>query len=232
MATNVAELPNIVAQNTVSIDELRVVMKDLGLAQQKTELAQQKTESVLQETERVLRESIQETERVLSKSIQELNVLVKETSRQIGGIGNDIGEIYEMVLLAGVVDKINEHGHNFGTIAHRYEFKKPGVGKGNFTEIDLVLGNGSEIMFIEVKSNFKPKWVTEFIDRIAELRQNEEVTGLVGKTVFAAIAGLYFSKDAREIAAENGIYLIEVDEKYENDKLKIIPPPDGKVGTW
>jgi len=227
MATNVAESPNIAAQNTASMDELRAAMVNLALAQQKTELAQQKTESFLQETARVMGENAAKTD----LSLQELKWIVKETSRQIGGIGNDIGEIYELVLLAGIVDKINEHGHNFGTIAHRYEFKKPGVGNGNFTEIDLVLGNGSEIMFVEVKSNFKSKWVTEFTERIVELRQNEAVTGLTGKTVFAAIAGLHFSKDAREIAAENGIYLIEVDEKYENDKLKIIPPP-GNIGKW
>jgi len=213
MATSIAEIQEITAQNAVSIKELRTVMEDLALSQR--------------ETERVLRENSQKTELAL----QELDKVVKRTSSQVGGIGNRMGEIVEMVLLPGLVQEINKyHGHKFVKISHRNRYKKPGG--GNFAEIDLELRNGEEIMFVEVKSDVSTKSINTFIDRITTLRQNEAVTELVGKTIFAAIAGIHFNNEARDIVAKYGMYLIEVNDDYESDKLIVTPPPDDNIGNW
>jgi len=238
MPTSIAEIQEITAQNSISIKELI--------------LAQKETERVLRETERVLRESSQETERVLREdtrelklvqqetelaqqktelALQELDKAMKRTTNQIGGIGNRMGEIAEMVLLPGLVQEINKyHDHKFTKISHRNRYKK--LGGGNFAEIDLELRNGEEIMFVEVKSDVSTKSINTFIDRITTLRQNEAVTELVGKTIFAAIAGIHFNNEARDIVGKYGMYLIEVNDDYESDKLVITPPPDDNIGTW
>jgi hypothetical protein len=87
-------------------------------------------------------------------------------------------------------------------------------------------------MLVEVKSDLAPGDVQTFLQRIQLLRENEKITGLKNKTIYAAIAGISFSGDARSLAAENGIYLIEVDEDYDNEKLIITQPPNGKIGKW
>jgi len=255
MSTSIAEIQEITAQNAVSIKELRSVMGELAIAQKETERAQQETarvlqdtERALQETERILQENSQKTELALQElrktvdemsrkvddttvSVKEMSIRVDRTSSQMGGIGNRMGEIAEMILLPGLVQKMNQyHDHKFTKISHRNRYKKPGG--GNFAEIDLELRNGEEIMFVEVKSDVSNKSVNTFIDRITTLRQNETVTELAGKTIFAAIAGIHFNNEARDIVAKYGMYLIEVNDDYESDKLVVIPPPDDSIGTW
>jgi hypothetical protein len=55
-------------------------------------------------------------------------------------------------------------------------------------------------------------------------------TGVAGKTICLAAAGMVFDDDARKIAEEKGIYLVEVNEDYNNDKIKITSPRT--VGKW
>jgi hypothetical protein len=191
-----------------SIEELREIVARTAITMEELAEAQKKTELALQETQRV----------------------VKETSLKVGGIGNSIGEITELVLLPGLKMKMNEYNHNFTMMSPRKEFFKPSG--GNFTEVDLLLENCNEVMIVEVKTDFKPKWVYKLLQRIELLRQNEAITGLKGKTIYAAVAGIHFGDEARDLAAEHGMYLIEANEDYDSEKLVVIPPPNGQIGKW
>jgi hypothetical protein len=48
-----------------------------------------------------------------------------------------------------------------------------------------------------------------------------------GKTMYAAVAGMHFDDDARELAVENGMYIIEIEE--DTERVSVVPPDDPRV---
>jgi sugar lactone lactonase YvrE len=102
------------------------------------------------------------------------------------------------------------------------------VDGSTLTEVDLLLENCDEVMVVEVKTQVSVKWVNRHLKRLELLREKERITGMTGKTIYAAVAGIGFDEEARALTVENGMYLIEIEE--EKERIKIIPPV--KVGTW
>jgi len=64
--------------------------------------------------------------------------------------------------------------------------------------------------------------------KIVKLNQGAKLA----KTIFAAVAAVRFSSKVREIAEEHGIYLVEVNNDYKNDKINVIAPTEERVGRW
>jgi hypothetical protein len=144
----------------------------------------------------------------------------------IGGLNGSIGEIVEMIIIPGVMERMNSFKHGFTVVSPRRQYKKP---NGEIlTEIDLMLENDTEVMLVEVKTQFAIKWVQRHLKRLELMRKNEDKTHVKGITMFAAVAGVHFDQDALDLAVENGMYIIEIDE--DNERIKINPP---KIpGTW
>jgi len=146
----------------------------------------------------------------------------------VGRFGDKIGELIERILIPGIMPKMNEYGYNFTTLGPNKEFY---LGKGGrrFAEVDLFLENGAEVMAVEVKTRLTKDDVEYHLKRLKLLRDNEAVSGLTGKTLYSAMAGLDIDDDARDMVLNRGMFLIEMveDTKYVN----IIKPPV-PLGTW
>jgi hypothetical protein len=230
---------------TVSIEELHEIINQIGLSMKESDIrraeedkrrAERREESdrCREEMERALLESRAETERVLRESRAELMELHKSTersverlSKNIGGLNNSVGEIVEMIIIPGLKEKMREFQHNFFMASPGKEFSGPDGGK--LTEVDLLLENCDEVMVVEVKTQVSVKWVDKHLKRLELLRKNEKITGMTGKVMYAAMAGINFDGEARDLAVKNGMYIIEIEE--EQERVKVFPPP-GKVGTW
>jgi hypothetical protein len=175
-------------------------------------------------------------ERVLvaqEKSTQETIAMrdsLKKMSGDIGGLRNSIGDVVEQVLLPGLKSKMNELNHNFTMSSYRKQFSRRDG--STLAEVDLFLENCEEVMVVETKTWFNEDNVERLLRRLKTLRENEAITGLRGKTMYAAAAGFSFTDEARQMLEENetGIYIVDVDE--DNDKIKVMPPADGKSGKW
>jgi hypothetical protein len=50
-----------------------------------------------------------------------------------------------------------------------------------------------------------------------------------GKTIYSAVAGLQIDEDAREMALDSGMYVVEMVE--DTKSVTVIKPP-GKLGKW
>ena len=61
------------------------------------------------------------------------------------------------------------------------------------------------------------------------LRENEAVSGLKGKTLYAAMAGLHIDNDARKMALNLGMYVVEMVEDTKN--VNVIKPSVA-LGRW
>jgi len=205
--------------------------QELVLAQQKTELAQQKTELVQQETKRAHQEMArahQEMEIALKEAQESIREFSRSVNYGLGGVRNSIGHIVEMVLLPGLSAKMNALGHKFTHKSYGDVFEREDGSK--LAEIDLYLENGREVMVVEAKTHFEEKDVTALLERVQKLRKNEKLTGVAGKTIYAAAAGVTFEPKAYQMIEENGIYLVEVNE--ENDKIKVKEISIEEAGKW
>jgi hypothetical protein len=132
-----------------------------------------------------------------------------------------------MILLAGLLKKMNELNHNFTMSSPQKKFSRDGE---LFAEIDLLLENYDEVMAVEAKARFKLGDMNKFLRRIELLRENESITGVAGKTIYAAAAAISFDPPARLLAIEKGMYLINIDQ--DSDNIEVIPPDNGKIGRW
>jgi len=144
----------------------------------------------------------------------------------IGYFGNSIGNIVELVLIPGIKKKMNDLGHNFNALSPRKQYySKDGK---TYAEVDLLLENGEEVMVVEVKTQLSVKEVERQIKRLELLRKNEG-GNLKGKTIYSAVAGLQIDEDAREMALDLGMYVVEM---VEDTKSVNVIKPSGKLGTW
>jgi hypothetical protein len=169
----------------------------------------------------------------LGVTMVELAAEHKETERQMqrleknmGGLNNSIGEIVEMIVIPGVKEKMNAFRHTFTMASPGKEYSD--VDGSTLTEVDLLLENCDEVMVVEVKTQVSRKWVERHLKRLGLLRKRERITGMTGKTMYAAVAGIGFDEEARELAANHGMYLIDIHE--DSERIDVTPPAE--VGTW
>jgi len=212
------------------MDELRGEMAE---SRRETDLALQETQRVLQKTLKELRgemaESRRETDLSQQKTERTLRKMIDELGGNMGGVNQRLGEIVELVVLPGLMKAMNDYGHKFTMSSPRKKFSKNGR---QLAEVDLLLENCEEVMVVEAKSRFKTGEMNGFLAQLELLRKNEKIAGMAGKTIYAAAAGIGFDPEVRKIAKSKGIYLVDISVDYDNEKLKITPPPKGKAGKW
>jgi len=197
------------------IDEAILVMTD------RMARAREETREEIKEMARVHRE----TDRAIKESLKKLHDNIWDG---VGGLRNSICHIVEMVLLPGLPPKMNALGHVFTQTSYRHEFWR--ADGSALAEIDLYLENGNEVMVVEVKTLFNEKGVDALLERVQKLRDNEKLAGVAGKTIYAAAAGVNFTKEARRMITEKGIYLVEVDQ--ENKNVRVAPLSIDEAGKW
>lgn len=146
--------------------------------------------------------------------------------RLTGSFKRNLGEIIEFVMMPKLRAEINKCGHEFYVISPNKRFEKKDG--GDLAEIDLFLENGDEVMAIEIKSNCKAKDIKEHAERLVKLRKNENITGLKGKVMYAAVAVVSIKDSVRDLALKHGMYVITVRE--EEDRVDVITPKTR--GTW
>jgi len=198
-----SEIDKAILSMTAGIAAANAEIEKLASMQQKTELVQQKTQKTVER---------------LSRSID----------NGLGRVRNSIGHIVEMVLLPGLSTKINALGHVFTKTSYGDVFKRADGSK--LAEVDLFLENGREVMVVEAKTFFEEKDVMALLVRVQKLRKDEDLTGVAGKTIYAAAAGVNFAPEAGRMIEEKGIYLVEVNE--ENDRIKVKEISIDDAGTW
>jgi hypothetical protein len=220
------------------VDRLDEVMVMLATSKVETDAKMAASEAMLtkkiaavsetvNETSRELRQTTRELSESLEKTTKELSESIGNLNGNVGGINNSLGKVVELVLLPGLMDKMNaQFEYQFDNISPNKIFTESGK---MYAEVDLFLENGVAVMAVEVKTRVRRDDVKELLKRVGSLRQHENKAGVVGKVIYAAIAGIYFDDGARELATASGMYIVKLDQG--NDRIKI-EPPVGAVGNW
>jgi len=222
-----------------TIEELERIVAEIGVAMR--EGAEAAAES-RRETDRAIKamaeaaaeaaaESRKELELTMEKSRREVDASIDKLSKTVdrwaGRFGNTTGYITEMILVPGIRKKMDSHGHRFESLSARREFyRRDG---SVFTEVDVLLENDKEVMIVEIKTHLTTDNVEYQVKRLNRLRKGETEAKITGRSLIAAVAGLSIDEDAREMAKELGMYVIQI---TENDSSITVEAPDKGVGRW
>lgn len=190
---------------------------DRELKESKEEFAKEMKESK-EEFAKEMKERKEEFARELKESRDETNAAIRRISVEFLGATGHIVE----GLASSAVDKIfKDAGLDLLHYGKNIRPKQPGT--NNKMEVDVLLGNDTFIVPVEVKADFTKRKVKRFV------RQMEMFRTLFpeydGKEVIAAIVAINYEGGADQLAHEDGLLVIRV----SSDDIFSIDPFDMKT---
>jgi hypothetical protein len=183
--------------------------------------------AVVAETDARMAKAREETE----KAFQKLTADIRQMSKSVGHVGQDIGELMEFIVIPKIRLAVNATGkHTFNTMLTDKKLKKiDDLGeKKTLAEVDVLLYGDTEVMAVETKSRLVTRDVKDHIDRLEVLRQNEDLVDIKGKKLVGAVIGAIVDDGAKDYALENGLYVVTIRE--EENKLDVTEPDHCR--TW
>jgi len=164
-----------------------------------------------------------------AKTSAEVSRVTKSLDDNFGGISRRLGKLTELVVVPKLRCDMNAQGHHFD----RAEVNKLirgviGGRKEDIAEVDMLLLGPAEAMAVEIKTRLKGNHVKDHMERLQDLRDQEEDAGVHGKKLFGAMVGVVVDDEARKLAKNNGLYVVEIRE--EEGKLNIDKPETCR--TW
>ncbi|GHT66967.1 hypothetical protein FACS1894110_11590 [Spirochaetia bacterium] len=134
---------------------------------------------------------------------EETGRLVKELTKNMGGLNNRMGELVEHLVSSGILNRFKELGYTFDKMSRDTVVIGP---NGDRREVDMELHNGRDIMLIEIKAKPAMDDIDDHAERITFLKN-------LGKyqdnNVYGAIAGAVFPANVKTYALKSGFYVIE-----------------------
>ncbi|MDR0668618.1 MAG: hypothetical protein LBF95_00930 [Treponema sp.] len=162
--------------------------------------------------------------RETDRKMQETDRIVKELSKNIGGLHNAFGKWTEELVSAKLWEKFNEMGYKFTHGGPRKFWE----GSRTVAQVDMLLENGEYAMPVEIKAELSIGDVDVHITRIERVREQLDKRGDRRKLV-GAIAGMVVGEAARKYAQEKGLYVLE----QSGDMVEVAEAPEGfKAREW
>jgi len=199
--------------------------RDAQLEREKAERAERlEQEKVEQEKQKAKRE---EWSREFNLEIRKINRIVRENSRQIGGLNNAIGDLVESLVGPGTRRRFSELGYHFEGISPRRQ-KICGDDGTVKAEIDMLMENDDTIIAVEIKSrprvDQKRDDISDHARRLAVFKEHRELRGEKPKRLLGAIAGAIYSTAVREATLKAGFFVLE-----QSGDTMLIAVPKGFV---
>jgi hypothetical protein len=176
---------------------------------QETERRSQETERMFQETERRFQESdrrFQETERLFkerdAQSRAKTDLILSQLSKQLGELGNRLGEFVEHMVAPAVVRLFQAQGIE----VHEVYPEAASHRDGEDIEIDLLVVNDGTLIAVECKSKLTQEHVDDHLQRMQKLKRlfplykNHQALG--------AVAAMVMSDSVKNYAQKQGLYVL------------------------
>jgi transcriptional regulator of NAD metabolism len=179
------------------------------------------------ETDRKFQEVARKQEEVAEQQ-KKTELAIERTNKTVGNLRSNVGKIIEHMVRGRIEEKFQALGyHDIDKCAPNVEFAKNSPNAG---EIDLVLENGDVTILIEVKTRLQVPRVLKHIETMEKYRRWIDSKGRGSNMRFiGAVAGAVVEKEAKDLAHENGMYVIVQSGKA----VEIVTPPKGfKAKEW
>ena len=129
---------------------------------------------------------------------------MEDLSKNLGGLGNSIGELVEEMFRAELCDKFTELGFTVHEQANSKRIYKDGRVAA---ETDALLENGDYIILVEIKTKLTVEDVNDHIERIETVRicmdERNDFRKIIG-----AVAGGVVPKNVIRYAQKKGFYVL------------------------
>ncbi len=164
--------------------------------------AQKNTEKRLQDTEQLLKAQASETERLLRAQAMSTERQIRQVNRQIGNLGNRLGEFVEWQVRPAALRLFQERGIAVYELASDVSIQRDSEG----LEIDLLAINTTDAVLIEVKSKLSQSDVDEHLDRLDKFKRlmprHQNIRAL------GAIAAMIVPPDIARYAYRQGLFVM------------------------
>ncbi len=220
-STNTYEACIVCDDGSVYQTQQPLTFEKVWLMFQETDKKFQETDKQIKETDRIMKEQWKETERFMKEQSKETDRRFRETdrivrgiSKEIGGIGNNIGDVAEDYF-RGAILKMKE----FAGVKIEYV---TGLSKRSKTlegEYDIVIMGKDTLIVVEVKHKLTRNHVEQFINNslptfIAVFPEYSAYK------ILAAVAGMTAQKSAIKLAISKGLYVIT----QSGQKIELLNP--------
>ena len=120
------------------------------------------------ESQKQMREIYEQTQKEINDSRQRTDKTLAELSKNIGGLGNSLGRLTEVLFSADLWVKFNELGYPFNKQGPHVKFYKD---RKVLAEADYLLENGEYAMPVEVKTELTTENVNDLHMTTIELTE-------------------------------------------------------------
>ena len=219
-----------------TLDDVWRLFQETDRKFQETDRKFQETDRKFQDTERLLKESsqetdrkfqetdrkFQETERLLKEGAEATRLEIKALSKNLGEIGNRLGECVEHLVMPTVVRLFQAQGLEVHEVHSDIKAKREGQG----IQVDVLVVNDGVLIAIECKSKMTTAQVDEHIQRMNKLKQM--LPAYRHHQAFGAVAALVMPDDVAEYAEEQGFYVLV----QSGETLTIRNEPEFRAKAW
>jgi len=164
--------------------------------------------------------------RELAEEHKKTERVVKQTSRQIGGLHRSFGELAVHMVAPGIIRHFNEKGYYFES-ALKIGLEILDENQKVRTEVDLILENDKFLIAVEVKARPKELDIEHHLKRLEIVREHRNKYNDARK-IHGAIAGAIFTQEVKKLTLEAGLYVIE----QSGDTMKIDVPEGFVPREW
>jgi hypothetical protein len=178
---------------------------------------------MFQETERLMKEGSAETDRkfqetklAMKESFAETDQLIKRLSKNLGDLGNRLGEFVEHSVAPAVVRLFQLQGVAVHEVHPGVEANRDGEG----IEIDLLVVNDGSLVAVECKSKLTQEHVDEHLKRMEKLKRLLPAYG--NHRALGAVAAMVMSESVKNYALSQGLYVL-----YQNGENVEVSNPAG-----
>jgi hypothetical protein len=140
--------------------------------------------------------------RELAEQSKDTDRRLNELGKQIGGLGNRLGEFVEGVVRPGLVRLFQERGID----VHRTLCDVSGDKNGLALQVDLLVVNDADAVAVEVKSKLTDRDIDDHLERLGKFKIL--FPEFASKRLLGAVAAMVVTDDAVRYAEKNGIFVI------------------------
>ena len=142
--------------------------------------------------------------KALSEKLDKLGELVKQTTKQMGGMCNSNGDAAQEFFFNSLKRKKKIFGEKFDIVIEQ-ESRNSIVGFE--AEYDIIMFNGISICIIEVKYKAEADDIQSVLQKAITFRINFPEHN--NKKIYLALAGMSFNKNTEEACKDNGIAILK-----------------------
>ena len=191
--------------DSVTIEELKGLVKELIISQKETDLRFKETDSKFKETDSKFKETDSKFKETDSK-FKETDLKFQQTDKRIKEafdlFEGQWGKLMESLIEGDLIKLLKDKN----IAVHRVSSRIHGIYDNQEYEYDLIAHNGNEIVIVEVKTTLRVKYVNKFVEDLKKAK--ERMKEYENFNIYGGVAFLRSEEESAKYAESMGLFVI------------------------